>query len=361
MEIIKFIQNNLDWENVITEAPYFIKVKRLENYVLLKYDQIRSDFNLQIVRECRGIIFDESDRYRPVCVPFFKFGNYGESYVPDIDWATAVVQEKMDGSIIKLWHNRDIWHVSSNSEIDARKAKISSVFIEGQGKTDLCTLFWKAWQDTGVVLSALDPAFTYLFELTSPYNRVVVRYPMLSIWHIGARNNTTFEERELNIGIPKPRRFDMHNLDEVIEAAQSLDDNEEGFVIVDGFYQRVKVKSPKYVLLNHMVQGISTEKHIITLIIENEQKEFLSYFPEYESIISCTEERINSFCVALNREVKAILAMRFSDRKSMAAVVTKTRCPACIFAILDGKNASPREWLFGRPPGRISELISAQV
>ena len=99
--IIELIHTHPDWEPQLAGAPYFVKTKREGRFVLLKYDQIRSDMTNPVVRECRGIILDESGGYCPACVPFYKFGNFGESYVPDIDWASARIQEKLDGSLIK--------------------------------------------------------------------------------------------------------------------------------------------------------------------------------------------------------------------------------------------------------------------
>ena len=165
LELSDFIKQNPNWEEKLAEAPYYVKTKRDGDFVLLKYDQIRSDFNIPIVRECRGIILDEAESYRPVCVPFFKFGNFGERYVPDIDWSTARVQEKLDGSLIKLWHYKDRWRVSSNGEIDARKAHINSALLIGAPQTDLYTLFMEAWEKTGVSFDCLDQNYTYMFAV----------------------------------------------------------------------------------------------------------------------------------------------------------------------------------------------------
>ena len=69
--IIAFIHTHPDWEAQLAGAPYFVKTKRDGNFVLLKYDQIRSDLTIPLVRECRGIILDELGGYRPACVPFY--------------------------------------------------------------------------------------------------------------------------------------------------------------------------------------------------------------------------------------------------------------------------------------------------
>ena len=96
MLIIDFIKSNPDWITLLVEKPYALAIKEKDNFVLFMYNQMESDFNNPLVRECRGLIID-TETLTPVCVPFYKFGNYGEGYVPKIDWNTAKVQEKVEG------------------------------------------------------------------------------------------------------------------------------------------------------------------------------------------------------------------------------------------------------------------------
>ena len=83
LKTIEFIKQNADWRELLSGAPYKISIKDDEGFTILKYSQIDSDFNNEIVRECRGLIIDKN--LAPVCVPFFKFGNYGEPYADEID------------------------------------------------------------------------------------------------------------------------------------------------------------------------------------------------------------------------------------------------------------------------------------
>ena len=122
LSVEKFIWENENWRELLQDFPYYLSVVDDEKYFLLKYQQTKSDFNNDIVKECRGIIFNTTT-LKPVCVPFFKFGNYGESYADEIDWNTAKVQEKIDGSLIKLWYDNE-WHISTNGTIDASNADI---------------------------------------------------------------------------------------------------------------------------------------------------------------------------------------------------------------------------------------------
>ena len=357
LEINAFINAYPDWEERLAQPPYSVKAKRDGGFVLLKYEQFRSDFSIPLVRECRGIILDEAENYRPVCIPFFKFGNFGESYVPEIDWGSARVQEKLDGSLIKLWHCRGKWHISSNGEIDARNARISSALLTNTPTTDLFTLFMEAWEKTGIRMEGLNKDFTYMFELTSPHNRVVVQYHETKLWHIGARDNKTLLECEVDIGIPKPRVFALSTLEECIESAKQLDYSEEGYVIVDRHFNRIKVKSPAYVALNHISQGTTTHANVIEIIQKNEQDEFLTYFPEFKQVFDDILTQIESFAERQTIALEKIQAETFESRKELAEIVTKTECPPCLFALIDGKETNARDWLLSRPAAKVLGYI----
>ena len=357
LEVCLFIHTYPDWEARLSELPYYINTKREKNLILLKYDQIRSDMSIPLVRECRGIIIDEAEGYLPVCVPFFKFGNFGEAYVPEIDWSTARVQEKLDGSLIKLWFYKDKWHVSSNGEINASNAHISSALLPSANTTDLFTLFTKAWEETGLDINDLDRKYVYMFELTSPHNRVVVRYDHTTIHHIGTREINTLQECNLDIGIQKPQEFSLRTLDECISSAKQLGYDKEGYVVVDNNFNRVKVKSPLYVALNHISQGVTTHGNVLEIIKKNEQDEFLSYFPEFCEVFIDIQNRIDSFVAEQTALLQDIERVEYQSRKALAEVVTKTLCPACLFSLIDGKAINAREWLLSRPTAKALEYI----
>lgn len=101
--LLEFIQNHPnDWEEKLSSDPYNLKISRDGLYVMFKYNQLSSDFSNPIVREARGIIFRE-DNWKCVRRAFDKFFNYGEPNAAEIDWNTAKVQTKIDGSLISAW------------------------------------------------------------------------------------------------------------------------------------------------------------------------------------------------------------------------------------------------------------------
>ena len=72
IELRDFILSHENWEELLVAEPYNLKISRDDGYVLFKYNQVFSDFNIPLVREARGIIFRESD-WECVCHPFDKF------------------------------------------------------------------------------------------------------------------------------------------------------------------------------------------------------------------------------------------------------------------------------------------------
>lgn len=121
--LCRYISSHPNWENELVEQHH-LKIKIQGNYAIFNYDH-DSDFSNPIVQEARGIILN-IEKQEVVCWPFRKFGNYYESYADKIDWATARVQEKVDGSIVKLWYDFEVnaWNFSTNGMIYASEAKI---------------------------------------------------------------------------------------------------------------------------------------------------------------------------------------------------------------------------------------------
>jgi len=346
LKLLVFIRDNMDWEEQLSNAPYHIKMKRSDGFIILSYG-IEADFNIDVVRECRGIILDETEGYQPVCVPFYKFGNYGEPYADDIDWSTAKVQEKIDGSLIKVWCHKGSWRVSTNNTINAESAKTDN------DEDTFLNVFDRAWARTGKQFSELNSDCTYMFELVSPQTRVVIPYTETKLYHTGTRDIHTLQELDEDIGIEKPKTFSINTIEACIEAAGHLDRYHEGFVVVDSRWRRIKVKSPLYVAIHHILNNISSEKRVIDLIVSGEDVEVVSYFPEYDDMFASMRERIDRFIAYNEHELKTAMDAGYSSQKELAEYVTKTVCPSCLFCVMKGKSKSVRDFVYGMPANRM--------
>jgi len=52
-----------------------------------------------------------------------------------------------------------------------------------------------------------NPRYTYMFELVSPFNRAVLLYESIDLYHIGTRDNVTLLEMDVDLGVKKPKTF----------------------------------------------------------------------------------------------------------------------------------------------------------
>ena len=132
--------------------------KTYPNLVLLKYDQIDSPQAHPIVVECRGLILDEANDWEVVCRPYDRFFNYGDGHASDIDWTTARVYEKLDGSLMMLYWYDEKWHVASSGTPDAGGQ------VNQETGLTFADLFWKTWNDLGYKLPLVQKT-CYMFSV----------------------------------------------------------------------------------------------------------------------------------------------------------------------------------------------------
>jgi hypothetical protein len=314
---------------------YTIKARRhgkYENLVLLKYG-IDAAFMNPMVRECRGIILDEAKGWGVVSRAFDKFGNDGEGYVPEIDWSTARVQEKLDGSLCVLYHYDGAWHVATSGTPDA----CGEVHAAGGTFADY---FWKTFNASGGRLSA-QTDLCFAFELMGPDNRIVVVHEKPWLRLLAVRNRVTGEQflpddfAEV-IGIPAVRSFPLTSLDEIRASFEHISPvAQEGYVVVDGKFDRVKIKHPGYVALHHAKDGMGP-KAFVEIARTGEVSEVLSAFPEFTPLIEDAKARyealVDRVCLDFDR------LKYLPDQKSFALEAVKTPHSAALFQMRKGTD-----------------------
>lgn len=265
--ILQTIKSRSNWREYIESKN--IRIKEQHPFMIFNYGA-EVDPCDPIVREARGIIID-IEKFEVVCWPFNRFYNsYEDAAKEDLDnfdWEHCRVEEKIDGSIVKAFWNSyiDKWQWATNSCIDATDATTFS------GMTFL-DIIQSALNYSNIIFEALDKNCTYIFELVSPYQQIVVKYPKTMLYHIGTRDNQTGEEDWRYIGIMHPMAFHLNGLEDCLRAAEQLNvDNDqimnEGFVVVDRNWRRLKIKSPEYVAAHRLVANrVVNKEHILDVI-----------------------------------------------------------------------------------------------
>lgn len=307
--------------------PYNLIVKEEGDLAILKYNQLTSDFTEEMVREARGIIF-----YKPtwdvVCYPFEKFFNYGEPYADKIDESELHIYQKIDGSLAKVWFFEGAWRLSSNGVIDASEV----VMNDG---VNFQSLFMRALSSYGLdwesFVAPLDKNYTYMYELATPDNKVVISYDKYMLFYLGQRNNRTYQEEYIpDTRIDNVKVYNFKSLEDITAAANELPDSEEGYVVRDKNWKRVKIKNPIYFMLHKIANNGKPD--FLQHVLEHNESELLAYFPEYAEDLNEVHRKLNKLCYLAHYHRDEMAYYRSLSRGEFANIVFRRGIPVYLQA-----------------------------
>jgi len=275
----------------------------------LNYDQIASKPGI-IVNQCRGLILSTQDGSGltreqihgeegipglfVMARPFDRFFNYGDPNAASIDMEDdgTVFYEKLDGTLCIVHFNPldEKWYVATRSVPTANRE------ISGWKDWTFRRLFEKALTDTLAAdgrdnvsfdewSKRLDHEYTYCFELTTPLNRIVVRYEDYRIHLLGMRHTLNGTEVFPNhsTGVAPCPSHKLSNLSELLSFVGSRGPMEqEGVVVCDKNFRRVKVKSLAYVAYNKIRDATANSpRGVMELILSEKLDDVLSILDPY--------------------------------------------------------------------------------
>lgn len=314
------------------QSEFGIKANRHEDgRIILNYSQIDSPKTEPVARGARGLVVDSD--YNLVANSFHRFFNWGEhkDEMDLFDWSDFTATVKEDGSLILLYYYKGKWHINTRNSFGDGE-------VNNSGHT-WRDLFYRAWD---YEWDMLDKESTYVFELCSPYNKVVRQYSKPQLYFI-----TKFVE-----GIEGDHRFtrynnmlynefnmvdileftDYHQILKFLEQKESEDPTFEGVVIRDRNNIRFKVKSASYVALHHMSGNgnIFHPKYIIPFVLSGETSEVLQYFPEVEPKLREVENIVNQAHVDM-MEAWELYKDVESQKEFALGILTKTKLSGILF------------------------------
>lgn len=285
----------------------------------LNYDQIESKAG-PMVNQCRGVILglpfplteaqvsgDEPLGATFIMArPFDRFFNLGDSNAApvDMDDPETVFFEKLDGTLCILYFNGILgkWCVATRAvpladkpmsgwdDLTFRglfeKALCETLkrgnFIQQQVNASVCFDVWTACLDKGI---------TYMFELTTPLNRIVVEYKDYTVTLLGARDTQSGEEKSIEAyakanktfaGVPFCVSHKLNNQKELLEFVGSKPPFEQEGIVVLGKAGRVKVKSLAYMAFNRVRDSsANSPRAIVSLILEEQLDDVLPVLELY--------------------------------------------------------------------------------
>ena len=266
------------------ETEFGIKVNEYDDRVVLNYSQIDSPKHHPIVKECRALILSKPN-HEVLCRAFDRFFNYGEDpNTKEFDVPKSTVNEKVDGSLMPVYHDGAKWQVSTRQ----------MAFAEGEtfnGRTFREVFIEAIGGDPDDIFKGINDDLVIIFELVSPETRVVKIYKEPAVYLLEVRNRVTGEylgqEDTYNWEIPQgttwwyPERYEFETWDDCLKAVKELPTLDEGYVATAINGWKIKIKNPAYLAVAHLrMNGVMSEKRVILLVMMNDHEEYLSYFPE---------------------------------------------------------------------------------
>lgn len=262
-----FLRSQPNALELLAQPPYNLSIKQDGNLVLFKYT-LQSAPSNPITQEARGLVLDGANNWNIVCHPFHRFFNIDEACAAQVAQPFHVYS-KEDGTLCLIYSYGGEWRFSTTGTINAMEGKFWPLLQKALASYGMD---WK--QFTG----ALTAGTTYMYELCTVENRVVVPYHGYHLFYLGERNANGTE-----VFAPDPRTecvriYDFSTLEDVRNGASLLPPNEEGYVVRDDAFNRIKVKNPEYFLLHRMANN-----GLPDLWGADDLDELVSYFPEFLS------------------------------------------------------------------------------
>ncbi|VTR97232.1 RNA ligase [Tuwongella immobilis] len=311
-------------------------ISKLEksNAVILNYRQAAAPNPVSSL--ARGLVVDRLSA-AIWSMPFRRFANYGESHAHPVDFANSDILEKLDGSMLSvsfptrnpaapIWHTRrmlsltDIGFLSKG--FDGEEFRLLE-----QARTFLQRIRFRPEHTN----------YTWTFEFLHKLRPVITRYTAeeLGLVLIGARQLDTLAEASEDqldalageIGVRRPRRWPaLPDREAIRELLQAFPDDFEGVIVRDrqtGF--RVKVKSPRYLAMHHLLGKLSG-KSLLTVWLAGESSEVIAYYPEAAERLALIANRFAALRDSLWERTQ-FWTMGMSDRKALAQRLERDSAP----------------------------------
>ena len=288
----------------------------------------------QATRSCRGLIY-QLDTGKVVARPFDKFFNYGEEDVPASYYrAPVTVTDKLDGSLGIMYPEGEDWAIATRGSFTSHQAIQATGMLEHY--------LAEGWEPV--------PAYTYLFEIIYPQNRIVLDYgDMHDLVLIGRRHIEYGYTTGPFDDWPGPRAFvfNAHTFQEAIELDPRP--NAEGIVVhFHDLDKRIKIKQADYVLMHRVITGLNERRVWEGLSGGQTVEQMCEYLPDdFHAWVKATAsglqhehhdllDKVLSETLAIQRGL--ILTCREEPtRKDFALQAVKSPNKAALFMAFDHK------------------------
>ncbi len=254
------------------KKQYALQVKVKDNLYNVNIKKNKININPE-VDECNGLILEQNTN-KVVCNIFPVVKEYPDSYKYE-NFNDLIIEEAIDGTLIKLFYYDNQWKVATNRCIDANTA----FWISNQSFYDL---FMDAAKN--INFAHLNKNYSYAFILQHPKNRNVTKYNKLNLVYIYSYDNENKKEvtDEYLSFMNRPKRYIFESWDEMMESLETMEYSKEGYMVYDSNRRITKIVNPNFKMVKDM-KGNTPDMVYRCLVLYKLGKmdEFLKYYPEY--------------------------------------------------------------------------------
>jgi len=193
----------------------------------------------------RGLIL-EPNKQRVVALTLPKFYNFGEvSYaIPDLPFT---VTNKYDGSLGIIYFHNNSWHVATRGSF-----------------TSVQSRWAEDWLNKNVNTVFLNPNYTYLVEIIYNDNKIVVNYDfeglvILTVYDLVSGHELPYialQSIAEKLNLKLTQQFEYDSIDKMLEVAEQMSHNTEGFVVRFENGYRLKIKGEAYCRIHRLISNV---------------------------------------------------------------------------------------------------------
>lgn len=278
---IKSFTSREDFIKFLLERGILYTLDENLGLMIIRYNREHPncDFNDAFTRFCRGMILDSE--LNIVCFPPEKHTPMAELVYDSFQ--NLHIEDFIDGTMINVFNHQDKWHLATRSKIGANgswfsKKNFSEMFREAQGNLDF---------------EKFEKNYTYTFVLRHPENRIVTQYETADLVLVQVRNMETLqiENTELvknvlqqsGVDILTPVSYHFTDMTQLNAYLSQMHWQQQGVVIKIGNH-RSKLRNDKYERVKSMKSNTPQKLYCYLELKQNKMiKEYLQYFPEFES------------------------------------------------------------------------------
>ena len=387
MLLIQEYLKNHSLKQLENDHGVFASFSKSGHKASFNYGQLEAKDNDVLAQQCRGLVLAAKDGHSFIneakninnklvyddvimgetvvlAAPMFRFFNYGQAAAPYINWSDPKlsIYPKLDGTLIIVY--KDIF---TNSWCCATRSVPEADIPLDNGMFTFRTLFEKALNNIGTSFEELTTEYlvdkyTYCFELTGPYNTVVVPYSETSTTLLAVRDLKTMQELDLEedghvlfleAKVPRVRTRMHASMEALVEWVSTLSPSEqEGVVVKDGNFNRVKVKSAAYVACHKLNDRLnSSQRNLMELILSEKDDDVAQLLPV--EIFNNLKLMKSGLLNAIHRHdemfstLKSTVDYFFGAKKDFAILLNKQKniWSAPLFQMYDGKVSNFHDFI----------------